>query len=102
MIIKNKKIILIVAIAIVGLLFFVIVCLKSPTVIIKEKLYITLPSTSKIINFDYHWWSETFDAKILIDDQDVESVKNELLKHLREKDEVNNKHSKPYMENTTS
>lgn len=40
--------------------------------IIGQEIHITLPSTSKIEHFDLHSWSGDFDAKVLIDNVDID------------------------------
>jgi hypothetical protein len=76
---KKNIIILIVAAILIGIL--IIICLnpkKSPTSIIESKFYLKLPSTSKIIKFDYSDWDGDIAVKVQFNGRDLESIKNEL------------------------
>lgn len=56
----------------------------NPRDMIKNRLDLTIPVTSKIINFEYHNNDDSFYAKILIDKRDVESIKNDLINYFKD------------------
>lgn len=70
--------------------------------IIESKLNLALPPSSKIIDFDYDGWNDYFDAKILIDKQNVSSVKKALVKCFGQEFDYKNKKSLPNIENVVS
>ena len=74
---------IIVRIILASLTLLLIICFfvtnKDPIDIIKNKLHIFLPSSSKVIKYDYNRVTGDFDAKILIKENDIEIIKDNLL-----------------------
>lgn len=100
---NNKKMIISFILLLLFLcIFFLLVIINKPIDIIESKLDVTLPSSSKVINFDYNGWNDNFDAKILIDKQNVDNMKKELEKFFRSEFDYKNKNSLPNIGNVVS
>lgn len=81
--IKNRKrLIVLISIGtllmLVALLAINIVNKTRPRNMIEDKLNITLPYTSKILNYDVDIISQYFDVKILIDTENIDMIKTQL------------------------
>ena len=74
----------------------------EPVNIIENKLDITLPSSFKIIKFDYNGCDDYFDAKILLNKRNVDSIKKELEKCIGKEFDYKNKNNLPNFENVVS
>lgn len=81
---KRKHIIILIALmAIIGILLCIyIIQYQNAFKIIKDKLNLTIPPASKTIHFNYDSWSGGFDAKIQINDQEVDKLRKNLHKCL--------------------
>lgn len=77
---KNKEIIIkiISAILFVLLLILILFPTNKPEDIIKQKLHLVLPSSAKILRYNYNRVLGDFDAKIQINKQDVEIINSGL------------------------
>ena len=79
---QNKKNLLVIIIGIIVLLGLILTaCLvyqSRPENVIKSRLNLSLPTSSKIINYEYHRKNENLAAKILIEAQSVNDVKEQL------------------------
>ncbi len=76
---KKNKIVLIVIVIIVGGLVGIYNIEKSkPKNVIEGNLNLRLPSTSKIINYQYDNMGGYFDAKILIESNQINDIKEQL------------------------
>lgn len=73
--------------------------IKSPASIIEHRINLVLPKTSEIINFSYNRLMGAFDAKVQIDNVDVDSVKIDLLKFFGQEYDIGGNNIHPYVEN---
>ena len=96
---------IIVRIILASLTLLLIICFfvtnKDPIDIIKNKLHISLPSSSKVIKYDYNRVTGDFDAKILIKENDIEIIKDNLLVRFSQEYRVN-KNYLPRFKNTVT
>jgi hypothetical protein len=95
---KNIKLIVIIILVLAGILLLTIK--KEPLKIIENRINLTLPVKSKILKFDYNRWSENFNAKVLNDSQDVESLKRELIEYFGPEYIYEDTKFLPHIENT--
>lgn len=79
---QNKKKLAVRIIGIVVLLGLILAAYlfyqSRPENVIKNRLNLNLPTSAKIINYEYHRKNENFAAKILIEAQSVNDVKEQL------------------------
>lgn len=82
MIKTRKRLIVLISLGIllmlIAFLAINIVNKTRPRNMIEDKLNITLPHTSKILNYDVDIISQYFNVKILIDTENIDMVKNQL------------------------
>ena len=101
---KFKKLtIIIFALVIASLLIFLNIKSSKridPYDVIKDRLNLSLPTTSEIVNYKYSNRYESFHAKILINNSDVESVKNSLIAFFKREAIIHNEKQIPRCENT--
>lgn len=71
---------MLILVLICGVIFMYLIPKYRPDNLIESKMSITLPTSSKIINFSLDRSEGNFDAKILITDQNIEYVKEQLNK----------------------
>lgn len=86
----------------VVLLFIFYTQSKNPADIIKSKIRLKLPITSKIIKFNYNGFSEDFEAKVQISNSDVENIKEELLSFFKQEYIITNIENLPHNKNFIS
>ncbi len=103
---KHKKIYIIIlsALVLLVLMLFVIYFNQKdrPSSIIKRELNLSLPSTSKIINYYYDRRDEYFMAKVQISERDINNIKEDLKKHFKNEHIIKNKNEIPHFENNAS
>lgn len=99
---KKKMIVLVVIILIAG----IIVAKKAfqnnnPVEIIETTFHMKLPSTAKIINFDCFKSGKEFNAKVQINEENIENVKKSLLDYFGYEESLENKEDRIYNFNNT-
>ena len=83
-------IIIVVIILIITLINIYLIPKESPAQIIESKFELILPSTSKIVKFDYNSWNGDIAVKVEFNSNDLESIKSRLQNYFGEEYDFKN------------
>ncbi len=101
---ERKYIILRIIFVISFILLFIILFAPNnkPVDVIKRKMDLILPSSAKILHFDFNRITGNFDAKIQINEHDIGGLRSELLKYFGQELFIESTDDIPNFQNTVA
>lgn len=91
-----------IVILIILLLIIYLAPKTKPINIIEHKLNLILPSSSKILNFDYNKWNGDFHIKIIVEKQNMEKIKKDLINFFKQEYIIISNNDLPNFQNTVN
>ncbi len=99
---KKYIIIRIILGALIIVLLFVLFFPNKPSDVIKRKIELKLPSSAKILHFNNNRLFGDFDAKIQINEKDIEDINKQLYQYFGDEYDLKNTNYLPNIENIDS